>query len=161
MACCATSGASIITTSAPSEASAGTTSFQPSCSACFHDAPPLRRPTTTLCPLSRRFSAWARPWLPYPMIAMRLPSSARGFASFSQNIFAILFLLRIAECLRGACDCPFGRRGNQFCVFGHDAGCVARLRLFPVSAPLVEVGVYIEPPRANVERDLISIANQC
>ncbi len=39
--------------------------------------------TITLYPLSRRFWAWAWPWLPYPRIAMVLPFSAFGFASFS------------------------------------------------------------------------------
>ncbi|CFN64602.1 Uncharacterised protein [Bordetella pertussis] len=30
----------------------------------FHEAPPLRRPTTTLTPESCRFSAWAWPCEP-------------------------------------------------------------------------------------------------
>src|SRR6185437_6939472 len=69
----------------------GAASFQPSCSAWAQDGPPRRSPTTTLSLLSRRFSAWARPWLPYPTTAMRFPSRARGFASFSQNILAMCF----------------------------------------------------------------------
>src|ERR1700722_10327541 len=90
---CAISGASITITSAPSTASDGPTKAHPSCSACFHEGPPRRRPTTVFTLLSRRFSACARPWLPYPSTATRLPSSVRGFASFTQNILAIVILL--------------------------------------------------------------------
>src|ERR1700678_635909 len=87
------SGASITITSAFSAASAGPTSAHPSASACFHDGPPRRRPTTTFNLLSRKFSACARPWLPYPSTAIFFPSSTRDFASASHNIFAIVVLL--------------------------------------------------------------------
>jgi len=42
--------------------------FQPSATAFSHEEPfpPLRMPTTTFSPLSRRLSAWPRPCVPYP-----------------------------------------------------------------------------------------------
>ena len=46
-------------------------------------AEPLRRPTTTLTPLSARFSEWAWPWLPKPMTATVLPSSTPRLQSES------------------------------------------------------------------------------
>ena len=63
MAACASSGARIITTSAAFTASATGITFNPLCSAFFHELP-SRRPTMTLTPLSFRFSACACPWLP-------------------------------------------------------------------------------------------------
>ncbi len=55
-----------------------------SCSRAFAtDAESGRRPTITLTPESRRLSACAWPWLPYPMMDTVLPSRLRRSASSS------------------------------------------------------------------------------
>ena len=55
----------IISTSAHFAASSIAMTFSPSASAFFADGEPGRRPTATFfAPESRRFSAWAWPWLP-------------------------------------------------------------------------------------------------
>ena len=58
------SGSRIMTTSADFTASATSATFRPAFSTLGQDAPPLRRPTTTLTPLSLRFWAWAWPCEP-------------------------------------------------------------------------------------------------
>ena len=67
------SGASSMIRSASSAASAGVTTRRPSASAFSRLADPSRSPTRTSTPESRRESACACPWLPYPMIATCRP----------------------------------------------------------------------------------------
>jgi len=70
---CAMSGTSIATKSADFTASVGAATRNPSAAACFADGPPARAPTVTSIPLSCRFIAWARPWLPYPSTVIFSP----------------------------------------------------------------------------------------
>jgi len=58
------SGSRIITTSAAFTASATSATLRPAFSTLGQLAPPLRRPTMTLQPLSFRFCAWAWPCEP-------------------------------------------------------------------------------------------------
>src|ERR1035441_4034278 len=60
------------------------------------------RPTTTLTPLSRRFSACACPWLPYPMIATVRPLRREMSASLSYQIVAIDLLLLASRVTSGS-----------------------------------------------------------
>jgi hypothetical protein len=69
--------------SAFSEAWAGVRTVSFSASARARERLPSGRPITTLIPLSRRFRAWACPWLPYPRIATVLPLMSSRFASLS------------------------------------------------------------------------------
>src|SRR5947209_4149703 len=62
---CTWSGASMATRSAFAAASPTVATRNPSPSALAQDGLPRYKPTTTLTPLSRRFWAWAWPWLPY------------------------------------------------------------------------------------------------
>ncbi len=65
MSACNSSGVSIISTSAHLAASATSITLRFSASAFFTPAEVLRSATaTSLTPLSRKFSAWAWPWLP-------------------------------------------------------------------------------------------------
>ena len=65
MSACSSSGVSIIITSAHFAASATSITLSFSASAFFTPAEVLRSATaTSLTPESRRFSAWAWPWLP-------------------------------------------------------------------------------------------------
>ena len=70
-------------TSAALTASATVLTSKPAASASARLLDPSARPITTVTPLSRRFSAWAWPWLPYPMTATVCPSSADRSASAS------------------------------------------------------------------------------
>ena len=63
------SGARIMVTSASFTASAGVSTRRPSFSAFSRLLEPSGRPTRTSTPESRRESAWAWPWLPYPSTA--------------------------------------------------------------------------------------------
>ena len=53
----------MIVSAAAAASDTGRTS-RPAALARSPEAPPARRPTITRAPLSRRFSAWACPWLP-------------------------------------------------------------------------------------------------
>jgi len=65
MSDCSSSGVAIIRRSAQPAASATVITLKPSASAFLAVAEPERSATTTsFAPLSFRFSAWARPWLP-------------------------------------------------------------------------------------------------
>jgi hypothetical protein len=68
-------------TSAAAAASAGVFTATPSAWALGRERLPGGRPTTTSIPLSFRLSAWACPWLPYPMIATFFPLSRPRSAS--------------------------------------------------------------------------------
>jgi len=70
-------------TSAHFAASAIDFTLSPASFALAIDDEPSRRPTTTSTPDSFRFSAWAWPWLPYPMTATFLPRMIETSASLS------------------------------------------------------------------------------
>ena len=61
---CVSSGVSMWIQSARFAASSGATTTMPSARACCALGRLGSRPTMTLWPLSRRFCAWACPWLP-------------------------------------------------------------------------------------------------
>ncbi len=61
---CTWSGVRMTTRSASVTASATERTRSPSASALGRDVDPSARPTRTSTPESRRFSAWAWPWLP-------------------------------------------------------------------------------------------------
>src|SRR5207302_1887390 len=77
------SGTSIMMTSAARAASATGRTSRSSARARSHDAPPGRKPTITRAPTpeSRRLSACAWPWLPYPITATTRFCSRAGSAS--------------------------------------------------------------------------------
>jgi hypothetical protein len=77
------SGTSTMTTSAWAVASATVATDRPSSVAVFHARESGRAPTTTVLPLSWLLSAWAWPWLPYPITAIVLPLRAEGSQSDS------------------------------------------------------------------------------
>ena len=70
---CAVSGARIMITSASAAASAGVTTRRPCSSALARLFEPSGRPIRTSTPESRSDSAWAWPWLPYPITATLRP----------------------------------------------------------------------------------------
>src|SRR5207244_548143 len=72
-----------VTLPAAAAASAIGRTSRPSARARSHDAPPGRSPTITRTPLSRRLSACACPWLPYPMTATTRSRSRARSASAS------------------------------------------------------------------------------
>src|SRR5271169_5271489 len=82
-----------MTTSARRAASSTLSTVSPSAFAFAADFDVACSPTTTLTPLSLRFSAWACPWLPYPMIATVRPLRREMSASLSYQIVAIDLLL--------------------------------------------------------------------
>src|ERR1035441_3259129 len=82
-----------MTMSARLAGSSAPRSVSPSAFAFAADFDVACRPTTTLTPLSRRFSACACPWLPYPMIATVRPLRREMSASLSYQIVAIDLLL--------------------------------------------------------------------
>lgn len=69
----AVSGARIMMTSASAAASAGVSTRRPCSSAFGRLFEPTGRPITTSTPESRSDSAWAWPWLPYPITATLRP----------------------------------------------------------------------------------------
>jgi hypothetical protein len=77
------SGTSTMTTSAWPTASATVATGRPSPEAAFQARESGRAPTTTPFPESWLLSAWAWPWLPYPITAIVLPDSAPGSQSDS------------------------------------------------------------------------------
>src|ERR1044071_3741998 len=78
------------TSDAPFTASTGSAPFRPSRLAFFQLSPYLRTPTTTSWPLSARLSACARPWLPYPRMAIRAFFSAFLSTSLPEYSFVIV-----------------------------------------------------------------------
>src|SRR5664279_2247761 len=80
-------------TSARFTASSTLSTVSPSAFAFAADLDVACNPTTTETPLSRRFSACACPWLPYPMIATVRPLRRDMSASLSYQIVAIVLLL--------------------------------------------------------------------
>jgi hypothetical protein len=80
---CIWSGTSIMTTSARWVASGALSTSKLTFSARSALAVPLSSLTTTVTPLSRRFCAWACPWLPKPAMATVLLWSRDGSASLS------------------------------------------------------------------------------
>src|ERR1035437_639753 len=87
------SGVRIMTTAALFAASSTLSTVSPSPLAFAADFDVACNPTTTETPLSRRFSACACPWLPYPMIATVRPLRREMSASLSYQIVAIVLLL--------------------------------------------------------------------
>ena len=77
------SGSRIMMISPACAASVTVMTLTPSVSALAQLLDPSYSPTTTSWPESLRFSAWACPWLPYPMMAIRLPRSSPRSASWS------------------------------------------------------------------------------
>src|SRR5450759_3971074 len=82
-----------MTMSARFAASSTLSTVTPSAFAFAADFDVACSPTTTDTPLSRRFSACACPWLPYPMIATVRPLRREISASLSYQMFAIVLLL--------------------------------------------------------------------
>src|ERR1039457_625918 len=78
-----------MTMSARLAASSALSTVKPSAFAFAADFDVACSPTTTLTALSRRFSACACPWLPYPMIATVRPLRRDMSASLSYQIVAI------------------------------------------------------------------------
>ena len=77
------SGVRIMMKSASSHAAATLITLRPASSALARERESSRRPTRTSTPESSRLSAWAWPWLPYPMMATFLSWMSWGFVSFS------------------------------------------------------------------------------
>jgi len=65
------------------QAAATRRTSRPAARAASAERPPGLSPTITRAPLSRRLSAWAWPWLPYPMMAKVRVARRRRSASAS------------------------------------------------------------------------------
>ena len=83
MACWAVSGASIMMTSASDAAVAESVTRKPAASALAREVEPVRNPTVTSTPESRKLRACACPCEPYPMIATLRAVMTDGSASRS------------------------------------------------------------------------------